>query len=295
LGTKDWSSEEYDHVSHVLQALAGVAWAAPLLRRIVERGGVVPANSTLLFEARVTHAIARRGCEAQYEFSAGEGETSVDFHAAGDPGWLIEVMSLQESDAFLRATTTVTESGALTHVTLLNSNADDLGQSIEGEIIGAQEKIAAKAFNGSVPIKFPTPTSGAYHAIVVDTRGLLRGKADAAMIRQLTHGRHGLRPDSVLYWRHPRHEPHPIVGLFEESNPLPGARSVRERVHFLTLVGKVGFGPGRLTEDRRTYHAANSRLFGCGLAAEEAFSQYPLRPLRRTSGGSGGALPTAAA
>jgi len=58
----------------------------------------------LLLEIRVACAFQRNGIRPQYEFSAGSGTKSVDFHVHGTPEWLIEVVSLTESDAVKDAT-----------------------------------------------------------------------------------------------------------------------------------------------------------------------------------------------
>jgi len=83
---------EYNH--EAFKALQGEQWAAPLLRKIEQNGGILSAPMPLLLEIRIACAFQRNGIRPQYEFSAGSGTKSVDFHVHGSPEWLIEVVSL---------------------------------------------------------------------------------------------------------------------------------------------------------------------------------------------------------
>jgi hypothetical protein len=105
----------------------------------------------LLVEGRIAYTFHLLGLTPQYEYPAGSGTKSVDFLIQANPDWLIEVVSLRESNAVKEATQ---ESGIL---------------SEEGEILRAMEHIADKAE------KFPEPAPTALHVILVDTRGYLIG------------------------------------------------------------------------------------------------------------------------
>lgn len=122
----------------------------------------------LLLEIRIACAFQRNSIRPQYEFSAGSGTKSVDFHVHGFPEWLIEVVSLTESDAVKDATE---DDGLFTSV-VLSSLSDDPRHSEEGEILRAMEHIADKAE------KFPEPSPGIFHVILTDNRGYAIGMAD---------------------------------------------------------------------------------------------------------------------
>jgi hypothetical protein len=83
----------------------------------------------LLLEIRIAYAFQQNGVEPQYEFATGSETKSVDFHVHGSPEWLIEVVSLRESDAIKDATL---RDGLLTSV-ILNSLSADPKQSEEGD------------------------------------------------------------------------------------------------------------------------------------------------------------------
>ena len=150
---------KYNH--EAFQALQGEQWAAPLLRKIEQNGGILSAPMPLRLEIRIAYAFQQNGIEPQYKFAASSGTKSVDFHVHGSPEWLIEVVSLRESDAIKDATL---RDGLLTSV-ILSSLSADPKQSEEGEVVRAMEHIADKAE------KFPIPSPGAFHVILVDMRG----------------------------------------------------------------------------------------------------------------------------
>jgi len=83
----------------------------------------------LLLEIRIAYAFQQNGVEPQYKFATGSETKSVDFHVHGSPEWLIEVVSLRESDAIKDATL---RDGLLTSV-ILNSLSADPKQSEEGD------------------------------------------------------------------------------------------------------------------------------------------------------------------
>lgn len=84
---------EYNH--EAFQAPQGEQWAAPLLRKIEQNGGILSAPMPLLLEIRIAYAFQQNGIEPQYEFAASSRTKSVDFHVHGSPEWLIEVVSLR--------------------------------------------------------------------------------------------------------------------------------------------------------------------------------------------------------
>jgi hypothetical protein len=84
-----------------LDVLRGVPWAAKLVARVAEGGGLSTANMPLLFEARFGLALHDCGIAPEYEYAAGVGETTVDFQFGQ---WLVELYSLDESEALKAAT-----------------------------------------------------------------------------------------------------------------------------------------------------------------------------------------------
>ncbi|MCX7382902.1 MAG: hypothetical protein NT133_16150 [Alphaproteobacteria bacterium] len=181
--------------------LSRLAWAAPLLSRsasILDRlriglndkdtyraNPVTSAEMSFLFEIRFARALADVGLTATYEHPAGVGNSTVDFRVELDVPWLVELVSLHESDAFKAATWT----DGVFHGYTLTTNANDPKQSEEGETLKAQERIGAKVFDRKRgPIKFPEPGESV-HMIMVDARGFMGdGHGDAADWHQMIHG-----------------------------------------------------------------------------------------------------------
>src|SRR2546425_480515 len=166
--TDEISLAEVKFTERAMRELETVPWAKPLIRRVGIGGGLVARNMPLLFEVRFAFELYRRGATADYEYSAGAGNSSVDFRVHGSAEWLIEMVSVRPSDAVKRAT----RQTGLIYETLLRTEAPGKGQSEEAEMITAQQKIGEKVFKDGVPIKFSIP-KGAVHAIVTDMRGYL--------------------------------------------------------------------------------------------------------------------------
>jgi hypothetical protein len=95
------SEREATATQLALHVLRGVPWAAPLVARVAEGGGLSTANMPLLFEARFGLALHDCGIAPEYEYAAGVGETTVDFQFGQ---WLVELYSLDESEALKAAT-----------------------------------------------------------------------------------------------------------------------------------------------------------------------------------------------
>jgi hypothetical protein len=95
------SDTEAEATQRALDILRGVAWAAPLAKRIGNSGGLSAANMPFLFEARFALALHDCGITPEYEYAAGVGDTTVDFRFGS---WLVELYSLDESEALKAAT-----------------------------------------------------------------------------------------------------------------------------------------------------------------------------------------------
>src|SRR5580700_4911994 len=119
--TDSLRNAEAEFTSRCIEALGEVTWAHPLLRRLREAGGVTARNKPLLFEIRVAYEIHRAGRTATYEFATGVGDSTVDFCVSGSPEWLIESVSISESNAVKTATL---DDGQISHVTLTSALGD---------------------------------------------------------------------------------------------------------------------------------------------------------------------------
>ncbi|MBI3894544.1 MAG: hypothetical protein HY313_01300 [Acidobacteria bacterium] len=262
---------EVKHTEYAIEQLSDVFWAEPLLNKIRDAGGVQAKNKPLLFEVRFAFELHRRGIVADYEYATGVGNSSVDFRIPGDVEWLIEIVSIQKSDAIKRATF---DNGFFFGASL-SSTALDPAQSEEAEMITVEQKICEKVYKGGVVTKFPPP-SGAIHVIVTDIRGYLNvaiglAGGDKDDWRQMASGTARVPEPLVQYW-----DGKPIKGLFEKSNPLKGARFVRERIHFLGFVRESDYREGEIPN--ASLYFGNPQLFSNEEEGRQRFASYPLRP-----------------
>jgi hypothetical protein len=67
----------------------------------------------------------------------------------------------------------------------------------------------------------------------------------------------------------------PIKGLFEEGNPLPAARLIQERIHFLGFVSEREYKEGEVRNIG--YYHPNWYLFSDDSQVREVFASYPLQ------------------
>jgi hypothetical protein len=241
--------------------LRSSAWARSLLER-QHAVDLWSMERSWRFEVRFAKEIAKANIEAEYEYRAGVGASSVDFRLKGEPEWLIEIVSIEVSDAARRVSGEVDGM----YYYSLTSEAADKRSTEEGETVRASEKISEKAH------KFPTPSGGRYHLIVADMRGFLIDGGDFHDYRHIAFGPRAVPPECVRFW-----SGHPIAGLFEETNPLKKAAAVRERIHFVGFVSEEDYADGELRDPRVVYYVANPTLLSNDEAAA-AFTTYPLRP-----------------
>ena len=215
----DWLSEkEGIYVTQILDELRKFSWASELLKRIQERGGVVPSNKPLLFEARFAYELSRTNSKIQYEYPAGVGDSTIEFKISNSKDWLIELVSICESDGLKLATQTSENSFS----TLLTSNnlkkldsessvpIERQKQSTEAEMITAQHKIGEKVFSHGNPIKFPMPDK-AIHGILIDMRGYIGCGGDRVDYRQIAYGPNGVPTDVkelTQFWEGGTCQPH---------------------------------------------------------------------------------------
>jgi hypothetical protein len=282
------TEEEVEGTLYAADQLVSVNWAVPLLirakpildrlrigkdnRELYRENPLKPSEKSFLFEIRFAHSLAIAGVTAEYEHGTGVGNTTVDFKVNLDPPWLVELVSLHESEAFKEACFT---SGEL-HGFLLSTNATDPRKSEEGEILKAQERIGNKLCDEKQkPIKFPKP-NGAIHLLMVDARGFLGdGFGDKADWRQIAYGPHGLEDHLIRFWTNPKTgQSAPIRGLFEKNCPILAARVIQERLHVIGFVCERTFEPGEIKE--QAFYCCNSALFEDEEKVKTVMSQWPL-------------------
>jgi hypothetical protein len=279
--------KEVEATLNAAEKLASVNWAAPLLNRtksfldrlrigkdnreLYRKDPLKPKEMSFLFEIRFAYSLEMEGVSAVYEHGAGVGDTTVDFKVNLDPPWLVELVSLHESDAFKEAFFT---SGELQGA-ILSTNATDPRKSVEGEIIKAQERIGEKLLKKQRPIKFPEPNE-AIHMVMVDARGFLGIGicGDKANWRQIMYGPHGLG-ELISFWKNPgTGQSEPIRGLFEKNCPARASRVIQERLHFIGVVCERTFEAGEIKE--RSCYYCNPALFENEEEARIVLSHWPL-------------------
>jgi hypothetical protein len=290
------TSNEVEATLKAADELANISWAfslldrtRPILNRLREgfadKDALLahrpqPSEMSFLFEIRFARALADAGLVCSYEYNAGVGNSTVDFYVDLNPPWLIELVSLHESDAFKAAAWVSGENQGY----LLSTISDDPRQSIEGETLKAQERIGEKVFDGKRAIKFPEP-NGFIHLVIVDARGFGgAGYGDCADWYQIAYGPQGLRHELVKHWTNPKNSATaPISGLFEDECPIRAARTLQDRLHFVGFICERNYAVTEIRES--TLYCCNSRLFESKDAARMALSRWPLRgvPLYKES------------
>lgn len=283
--------EEVEATVTAAKELETVTWAAPLLRRTRDiitrlsegladhdsylRNPLIDSDKAILIEVRFARALHRSGANAIYEYETGVGDSSIDFKIEGTPSWMIEVMSLRESNAVRDASW---QDGPFSGM-LLSTDAEDPKQSEEGEMIRAQERISEKVYDHhrNAPKKFPPP-NGNLSMILVDARGFLGDQGvlgDQFDWHHIALGAAGLHSRNVRTWinqKTGRREP--IQGLFESENTRPASVILQERIHFLGFVCEKSFADDELVASIRYY--ANPQLFRSLSAKKEALASFPL-------------------
>ena len=243
------SVAEANFTKKAIDSLKHSVWAAPVVRRLEESGGINSTNMPLMFEVRYAYELHRKGVTAQYEYSAGVGGSTVEFRVTDKISWLIELVSIRTSQAAKNA---VTQSGMI-YQQILATDSEDIAQSEEAEMITAEQKIGEKVFSDGKPTKFPKPQKDVYNVILVDARGYLDGGGDAFDYRQMAYGVSGIPKQYAWmthYWKNDKGIPKPITGLFEEACPLKSAQYIQERIHFLGFINEESFVDDEIVNKR---------------------------------------------
>lgn len=262
------TQREAEYTERAIKALNDISWARPVLDRLQQDGGMKSENMPLMFEVRFAYELHRAGKEVEYEYRTGMGDSTIDFCIPGKVTWFIELVSIRTSQASKKA---IRQTG-LQYEQVLHTNADNIGQSEEAEMITAEQKIGEKVFSDNSPTKFPVPKNNVYHVIFADMRGYLDEGGDVFDYQQMAYGASGITPENswtIHFWKNS-----PIKGLFEESCSLKAARFIQERIHFLGFVREQEYKEGEIA--CRSYYMCNPHL----LKDEEARNIYDEFPLR---------------
>lgn len=267
------TNREAEFTERAIKALRDISWAKPVLDRLQQAGGISSKNMPLMFEVRFAYELHCSGKVADYEFGAGVGDSTVEFHIPGKVTWLIELVSVRTSQAAKKA---ITQHGLL-YQQMLSTDAADISQSSEAEMITAEQKIGEKAFTNGLPTKFPKPANNICHVILSDMRGYLEEGGDVFDYRQMAYGPSGI-PSSyswmIHYWKTETGKLEPIKGLFEKDCPLRAARFIQERIHFVGFVRERDYQDGEISQ--KAYYLPNPHL----LTNEEAMNLYETFPLK---------------
>ncbi len=270
------SSYEADYCEQLLGVLENVPWALPLVRRVGPSANWDYQSRPLLFELRFAGDLHETGLSAEYEHSAGVGDSTVDFRfKSSGVNWLVELVSLMESDAVTSASW---ERGVFFGAALY-TDSDDRRQSEEGELLLAQQKIGEKVLSSGQPVKFPPPRKDRYHVILVDMRGFGLTGGDQWDYHEIAYGRAGLPSDKLFLahtWEDDSGNRLPVLGLFDQTNTFQrAARVIQERIHFIGFCNDKKYG--RDTMRSSTIYLPNPHLFTTNDAARKVWDQYPLK------------------
>ena len=268
--------KEWNYCDSLLKSLNNIPWIKPLIRRVEESGGITKKNKPLLFELRFAADLHHIGLSADYEYKTSINDYSVDFRIIKDNfSWLVELKSIQTSDAVKHAT----KYEGPYEETILVTGAGK--QSGEEEIVRVQRKILEKVFEKEKHIKFPTVSDNVFSLILIDMRGYLGAGemlANAYDYREITYGIAGLERNNrwmAHYQKDRNGKKVPTIGLFGENNPLIKVSTLQERIHFLGFVAEKEFGPGKLL--KQIYYLANPLLFNTNDSKMEAYNKMPFR------------------
>jgi hypothetical protein len=271
--------------SEILSALEPVAWARRLRQLIEEEARRASGErliEPLLFEARFAIALHDAGVEARYEYSLGVGGSTVDFMLpgkSGQPGWLVELVSIRESEHVSAATVTTDLAGGTLSELILRSDDPNVRQTPASELVRLIEKIGDKVFDRRtrMPTKFPEPNGEFFQMVLADTRGFEGiGAPDTSHLLHVVHGSQDPRiPDAFR-----EHNPttgEAILGLFQPENNRPAALAARTRLHYLGFVNEQTFKRGELPAESRFFR--NPQLLD-----ESVLDSYPVHRAHGATG-----------
>jgi len=268
-----WSNNlkelEVERTKEAISVLADVNWARPLLKRFTDGGEFIASNKSIMFEVRFAAEIFDRGLEAVYE-AHGVNNSSIEFKIENKGNtWLIELVSIQISDAAREAVTL--DDGIYSQ--FFQTNNTDFRQTPEGELILVEQKIGEKVYCNGKHHKFPEPAPNIFNVIIVDMRGFLDGGGgDKINYTQIACGVDSiperLKPLAMLW------NDKPIMGLYEKNNPLKAAKYVRQRIHYLGFIAEKKYSKQELKNE--IFYVPNPSIFN-NLSASKVYNLYPMK------------------
>lgn len=225
-----------------------------------------PENRNFMFEARFAYELLSAGVAFEYEHAAAVGNSTLDFKVASDPAWLVELVGARLSQKAFDSTE-VHDHG---DITTASQQMDDAHES--WRLINL---VISKASNNGQPWKFPSPSPGAYHMILIDVRSYLH-TADHVDYSEIAYGVRGLPkgwPPELIKSNPKTSEP--IGGLFDDTNTTSGAEHLRARVHFAVFVREQSYEAGEISS--RLMPFPNWAFFPDQSTAQKVFDAFPLR------------------
>jgi hypothetical protein len=272
----DWDSlgeREGNFSAGLLELLADVQWAAPLLAGIRDAGGVRRDTKSLLFELRFANALQEAGVVAEYEIP-GEGDSRIDFgFTSNGQRWAVELLRLAETAAVQAATrNTVDGDEVVWSSRALRTNAEDARQSEEGEMLKVVQRICQKCERGGQPHKFAVP-AGQFNVLLVDMRTfLMRGGDEYDWVHIALGGEYMRNEFLRRYW-----EGQLITGVFSARTAMRGTAFARTRLHFIVFVREEEYASGSFGNS--IFLVPNPHLFTAEQVAP-AVQTWPLPGLR---------------
>lgn len=264
------SSQEAEYTKKVINELRNVKWAEPLINKINKNGGICSKTMPLLFEARFAYQLHKAGVMAEYEYSSGIGNSTIEFKLNTSPSWLIELVSIRESKPLKEATVEIATWYGSEYHQELSTDAEDPLQSEEAEMIRVGGKIGEKVFLNGSPTKFPIPTDS-YHLILVDMRGYLGGGGDRYDYEDIACGYSPRNPFPAHCWKG-----EVIKGVFDKSNAkLKAANTLQERIHFIGFISEKEYIDDEIKNN--TFYVLNSNLIPNKDILNKIRETYPLK------------------
>lgn len=263
----DIDSGEIRLTQAAIEALSEVNQCTELVERFRSADSFRdPENRNYMFEARFAYELLSVGADFKYEYAAGVGNSTIDFKTASDPTWCVELVGGRLSEKAWDATEVQDHGG----ITTASQEMDDTHET--WRLINL---IISKASKNGQPWKFPSPTRGTYHMILVDVRSYLH-TADCVDYKEIVYGVRGLPKGwpVELVKSNPKNN-RPIGGLFDDTNTTAGAEYLRARVHFVVFVREQKYTAGEISS--RLMPFPNWKFFTDQSTAQAAFDTFPLR------------------
>lgn len=242
------TGSEADRSRACIEELTEANTASALTKAINKNGGVEAKNARpLLFEARFAVELLHKNITPHYEYPGGIDDDRIDFKFSDDPSWLVELVSIDETDVLSKMTTieNIAEENApeiAARFLEIRSDAEDARHTGAWQMIKMQEKILCKVRQNDLPHKFPPAEDNVVHSILISTKGYNGGSgADIYDLNQLVFG--------IKYAHEVFNEwfkGQPVRGIFDETNDDPAAVLMQERIHCLIFVCEQEYGPGTM-------------------------------------------------